>query len=274
MFSLEIECTTESTGLLVAELWEQGSAGIVELDGNRLRAFFEDEADQPSLIARFHAASWRQEEQCDWVAMSRANWLPLRVGARFFLVPDWLDDPAPEGRFRVTINPGMAFGTGIHETTQLCIEALEDYVRAGTAMLDVGTGSGILSQVAALLGAGPVWACDVDPEAVGIARDNAGPRVFIGSVDAVRSGCADLIAANISPEAIARLAPDLLRCLRPRGMALLSGFERHEVAALQILLEGCGAAVREARYKGSWALLVVTRKSDPPEPPAHHPIAD
>jgi ribosomal protein L11 methyltransferase len=114
----------------------------------------------------------------------------------------------------------MAFGTGRHETTQLCLEALETYVRPGVRVLDVGTGSGILAQAAALLGAGPVWACDIDPEAVEIARGNAGPNLFIGSVDAVRSGAAGLIAANISPEAIARLAPELLRCLRPGGVAL------------------------------------------------------
>ena len=127
---------------------------------------------------------------------------------RFFLVPEWRSDAAPEGRFRIIVNPGMAFGTGLHETTQLCLEALETYVRPGARVLDVGTGSGILAHAAALLGAGPVWACDIDPEAVEIARGNAEPNLFIGSVDAVRSAAAGVIAANISPDAIARLAPE------------------------------------------------------------------
>ena len=163
----------------------------------------------------------------------------------------------PIWRFRIVVNPGMAFGTGMHETTQLCLEALETYVRPGMRVLDVGTGSGILAQAAALLGAGPVWACDVDSEAVEIARGNSVPDVFIGSVDAVRSGAAELIAANISPEAIARLARELLRCLRPGGVALVSGFERHEAAAVGSELERCGGALGEARYKGDWALSVV-----------------
>ncbi len=258
MFSIEIDCPAEQNDLLIAELWAEGSAGIVELDGGGLRAFFEDGADRDALAGRFHAVNWRQEEQRDWVAMSRANWEPLPVGERFFLAPEWRSDPAPEGRFRIVVNPGLAFGTGMHETTQLCLEALETYVRPGVRVLDVGTGSGILAQAASLLGAGVVWACDIDPEAVRIARGNAGPNVFIGSVDAVRSEAAGLIAANISPEAIASL--DLLSCLCPGGVALLSGFERHEAAAVGAELERRGAAACETRHKGTWALLVVRAK--------------
>jgi ribosomal protein L11 methyltransferase len=259
MFSIEIRCLPEQNDMLIAELWAEGSAGIVELEGG-LRAFFEDDADRSAIAGRFHAVSWRCEEQRDWVAMSRANWEPLLVGERFFLVPQWRSDRAPEGRFRIVVNPGMAFGTGMHETTQLCLEALETYVRPGVRLLDVGTGAGILAQAAALLGAAPVWACDIDPEAVQIARGAAGPNLFIGSVDAVRSGAADLIAANISPEAIARLAPELLRCLRPGGVALVSGFERHEATAVGAELERLGGALCEVRSKGNWALLVVRGK--------------
>jgi ribosomal protein L11 methyltransferase len=258
MFSLEVAVALENpeeNDLLIAELWSAGSAGIAELEGGRLRAFFEDHADHRALVERFGPVSWREEEQCDWVAVSQTNWEPLLVGTRFLLVPEWLDHSAPKGRFRIVVNPGMAFGTGIHETTQLCMEAVETYVRPSMALLDVGTGSGILAQAAGLLGASPVWACDIDPVAIGIARFKAGPNVFIGSVDAVRSGSADVIAANISPEAITLLAPDLLRCLSPGGTALLSGFERHETAAVQAELERRGGAIRETRYKGNWALL-------------------
>jgi len=257
MFSLEIECAPERQDLLIAELWEQGSAGIAESNHTRLRAFFEDGADRQALLARFHALSWRQEEDCDWVARSRVNWEPMLVGERFFLVPEWRDDPAPARRFKIVVNPGMAFGTGVHETTQLCLEALETYVRHAMPLLDVGTGSGILSRAAALLGAAPVWACDVDPAAVSIARENAGPRVFLGSIDAVRSGCAGVIAANISPEAIAFLAPELLRCLRFGGTLLVSGFERHESGAVESAFQQHGGMIRATRLKRSWALLVV-----------------
>ena len=171
---------------------------------------------------------------------------PMEVGARFFLVPEWRDDPAPTGRFRITVNPGMAFGTGVHETTRLVMEALEDRVRPGMKVLDVGTGSGILAQAARLLGAAQVYACDIDPVAVEIAGEG-----FVGSVDAVRTAAVDLVMANISPEAIIGLARDLMRVLKPGGVLLASGFEVAEVGDVRRALGG----VHEVRKKGNWALV-------------------
>ena len=249
MFSIEIECPPEQNDMLIAELWAEGSAGIVELDGGRLRAFFEDGADRVELAGRFHAVSRRREEQRDWVAMSRANWEPLLVGERFFLVPEWRSDPAPEGRLRIAVNPGMAFGTGVHETTQLCLEALEEFVKPGDRVLDVGTGSGILARAAALLGAGKVYACDIDPVAVEIAGNG-----FVGSVNAVAASSVDLVVANISPEAIVQIAPDLVRVLRPNGILLASGLEIPEVEQVKAALP----PNREVRSKGNWALIVTS----------------
>jgi len=247
MFSLEIQCPPEERDLLIAELWELGSAGIVELDEERVRAFFEDGADRAMILGRYPGSTARIEEQRDWVQASRDLLQPRLVGGHFFLVPEWRDDPTPAGRFRLTVNPGMAFGTGVHETTQLCLEALEDYLQPGMTVLDVGAGSGILGRGARLLGAARVYSCDVDPVAVEVAGDG-----FVGSAEAVRGQIADLAVANISPEAIIELAPDLLRSLRPGGILLASGFETHEVDAVQRALP----AVREIRTKGSWALAV------------------
>jgi ribosomal protein L11 methyltransferase len=248
MFSLEIDCDAADRDLLIAELWEQGSAGIVELNPQTVRAFFEDDADRRALLALYPGARERVEEQRDWVAESQDMLQPMLVGRRFFLVPEWRDDPAPEGRFRIAVNPGMAFGTGVHETTRLCIEAMEDYLQPGMSVLDVGTGQGILARAARLLGADRVIACDIDPIAVEIAGEG-----FIGSVDAVRSQSADLVLANISPEAITQLAPDLLRVRRTGGVLLASGFELNEVAQVTAALDGA----REVRTKGNWALAVV-----------------
>ena len=164
------------------------------------------------------------EANRDWVQSARDLLQPMEVGARFFLAPDWRNDPTPAGRFRIVVNPGMAFGTGVHETTQLCLEALEEFVKAGDRVLDVGTGSGILAQAAALLGAGKVYACDTDPVAVEIAGSG-----FVGSVNAVATASVDLVVANISPEAIVQIAPDLVRVLRPNGFLLVSGLETPEV---------------------------------------------
>ena len=178
---------------------------------------------------------------------------PMAVGQHFFLVPVWRDDPAPEGRFRIAVNPGMAFGTGVHETTQLCIEALEEYVKPGMVVLDVGTGSGILAQAAGLLGAARKIACDTDPVAIRIAGEG-----FIGSVDAVASASCDLVVANISPEGIIALARDLFRVLNAGGVLLASGFELHEANQVKACLPGFG----EVREKRNWALLAVTRAPD------------
>lgn len=246
MFSLEIECDPEDRDLLIAELWEQGSAGIAELSSNRVRAFFD--GDRRALLARYPGSVLREEEDRDWVQSARDLLQPMEVGERFFLVPEWRDDPTPPGRFRITINPGMAFGTGVHETTRLCIEALERYLRPGMRVLDVGTGSGILAKAASLLGAARVYACDVDEIAVEIAGFG-----FVGSVDAVADGAADIVVANISPEAIVALAPDLLRARRPGGILLASGFEGHEVARVAAALP----PAREVREKGNWALLAI-----------------
>ncbi|HEY7390739.1 MAG TPA: 50S ribosomal protein L11 methyltransferase, partial [Bryobacteraceae bacterium] len=124
MFSIEISCPPERLDLLIADLWEQGCAGITELSGGTVRAFFEDGAEPESLLARYPEAIVRAEDERDWVREARELLQPMAVGERFFLIPEWRDDPAPEGRFRITVNPGMAFGTGVHETTQLALEAL------------------------------------------------------------------------------------------------------------------------------------------------------
>ena len=249
MFSLEIACHPDDRDFLIAELWENGCEGIVELTPDSLRAFFDDSAPRRTLRERYPGARERQEEPRDWVATARGMLQPIAVGRRFFLVPEWRDDPAPAGRFRLAVNPGMAFGTGFHESTQLCIEALEDFVRPGCAVLDVGTGSGILARVASLLGAGRVVACDVDPEAVRIAGFG-----FVGSVDSVASAAADVVVANINPETIAAFAAHLLRVRKPGGTLLLSGIESHELDAL---LAALPVAPREIRRKLDWVLLVV-----------------
>ena len=249
MFSLEIECDPEDRELLIADLWDHHSAGIAELSAARVRAFFEDSEDYSQLLQLFPGSTLRIEEPRDWVQAARDLLQPMEVGARFFLAPAWRDDPTPAGRFRIVVNPGMAFGTGAHETTRLCLEALEEFVKPGASVLDVGTGSGILAQAAALLGAGKVYACDTDPVAVQIAGSG-----FVGSVDAVAPAAVDVVVANINPEVIVRIAPDLVRVLRPGGVLLASGLELSEVTPVKAALP----PAREVRQKAGWALIVTS----------------
>jgi ribosomal protein L11 methyltransferase len=247
MFSIEVECDPSDRDLLIAELWEQGSQGIVERSSSCVRAFFDDDR-RKALKSLYPGATLRIEEDRDWVQAARDMLQPIAVGRRFFLVPEWRDDPAPDGRFRITVNPGMAFGTGVHETTQLAMEALEEFVRPGVTVLDVGTGQGILAKAAALLGAGKVHACDIDPVAVEITGSG-----FVGSVDAVADSTCDVVVANISPEAIVALAGDLQRVCRPGATLLVSGFELPEIDQVKAAFP----AVKEVREKGNWALIVV-----------------
>ena len=212
MFVLELTCTDAERDLLSSALWDRETTGIVETSEG-LRAFFNHDALIPELLAEFarFAPVTAPVFDEDWIGYARAQTHPMLVGEKLFLAPEWRDDPTPEGRMRIGINPGLAFGTGSHETTRMCLEWLEVNVRVGLTVCDIGTGSGILSEAAAMFGAGRVIACDIDPIAVGIARDNiaraAGSHVvYTGSVTAVAPGIVDLLLANISPDWIAALA--------------------------------------------------------------------
>ena len=262
MFSLYVECRQEEKDLLVAELWESGSVGITELDeapGGRcgLRAFF-DQPDTSKLVRDFErfGATASAEEDCDWIEVARARLPPILVGNRFFLVPEWRDDPTPPGRLRIEVNPGLAFGTGAHESTQLCLERLEQELRPGMAVLDVGMGAGILAKAAELLGARHVFGCDIDPVAVEIARRKLS---FVGSVDAMRAAGVDLVTANISAEAIIHLALDLLRAIRPGGIVIAGGIELPEAGDVERALRDAGAAIRSSHVKGNWMALVAAK---------------
>ncbi len=238
MFSLLLRCAAEEEDGLAAGLSEAGTAGIVEEPGG-WRAFFADDAAVEAMAARFAAFApvARREADVDWERATRESFPALEIGERFFLVPPWSEEAAPAGRLRLTIEPGMACGTGWHPCTQLCLEAMETRVRAGGTFLDVGCGSGILSEAARLLGAARIVACDIDEEAVRVARERIAEPMFVGSVEAVRAGFADVTAANISSEAVEEMAADLQRARKRGGALILSGFREDDVPALPFAVE-------------------------------------
>jgi ribosomal protein L11 methyltransferase len=250
LFSLLFRLAPEREDYLIAELAECGTAGITEEDGG-LRAFFDASSDSRSLLSRFaeFAPEVRQEAPTDWAQVSRDAWPPLPVGQRFYLIPPWRrDEPTPPGRLRLEISPGMACGTGRHPATQLCLQAIERYVQPGDCVLDVGTGSGILARAAALMGAECVIACDIDPEAVRVARECCDSPLFVGSIDAVLSHWADIIIANIDAASIELLAPELQRVRKPESILILSGFPAGEIPE--------GFTPKETLQQGEWLCLI------------------
>jgi ribosomal protein L11 methyltransferase len=217
--------------MLVAELQECGTAGLTEEEAG-VRAFFERDDDVVSLLQRFAELlpEFREEQTTDWERVTREAWPPICVGERFFLVAPWdTSEPAPPGRLRLEIYPGMACGTGRHPATQLCLRAIERCVQPGMRVLDVGSGSGILSDAAKLMGADRVIGCDIDPEAVGIARERVTVPMFVGSADAVRSRWADVIVANIDGATLERIGPELERVRKHGSTLILSGFPEWDI---------------------------------------------
>ena len=249
MFSLLLQSDPDSEDLLIAELGEAGTAGIVEEEG-RIRAFFDDACDPSGLLQRFagFAPELRHEPSVDWEQATREAWPPLLIGRRFFLVAPWSDAQTPAGRLRLEIYPGMACGTGRHPATQLCLEAMEEQIQPGDRVLDVGAGSGILSAAASLLGAGRVAGCDVDRDAVEIARERVHLPLFTGSADAVCSNWADVIVANIDSATIERLAPELTRVRKPQSTLILSGFPEWDLPE--------GFSARKTLQSGQWRCLI------------------
>jgi len=195
--------------LVALRLWEAGTLGVTEGDGF-FDAFFED----VEVASKFGEPKAIQE--VDWVARTEESFPPLLVGEKFFVTAPWRTEPTPPGRLRLVINPGAQCGTGYHRCTQLCLEAMEKLIHPGDSVLDVGSGSGILSLAARLLGAGRVVSCDTDPDAAGPAS------FFVGSVDAVRSDAFDVVVANINEDVMGPMLPDFVRVARKR---ILSGFQ-------------------------------------------------
>jgi len=203
----------------------------------------------------------------DWLAEWKKDWQPVEVG-RFIVAPPWIESEpgavatgSSRDQLVIRIEPGMAFGTGTHETTRLCLKAIEKYFRGGS-FLDVGTGTGILAIAAAKMFPGArVEACDTDAEAVLIARENArlngvGEQIdfSVGTVEAQTSS-ADLVCANLTAPVIVGLLPELLGATC--GRLILSGILAEQRDLVQSRLLELGADGFEIEQDGEWISLTV-----------------
>lgn len=203
-------------------------------------------------------------KQEDWQNAWRKYYHPMEVGQRLAIVPSWQEyDTA---RVKLVLDPGLAFGTGGHETTYLCLEALDRLVQGGERVLDIGTGSGILAIAALKLGAAAAEGVDIDPVAVRTAGENAALNgvadkltVLVGDLSDQASGTYQIITANIVANAIMSLAPAVPGLLAEGGVFIASGIidtRRDEVAAA---LRAAGLHVQEICEKRGWECILCTK---------------
>jgi ribosomal protein L11 methyltransferase len=203
----------------------------------------------------------REVEARDWLGEWKKSWQPVRVGARFVVAPPWSEVENDADQILIRIEPGMAFGTGTHETTRLCLEAIEKYFD-GASFLDVGTGTGVLAIAAARLRPrARVEACDTDAEAVEIARENARLNGVADRID-FRTGSvndetasADFVCANLTADVIVPLLPSLVGATC--GRLVLSGILATQAAEVRAALAALGVRDSETRAAGEWVAIII-----------------
>ncbi|MFP4477566.1 MAG: 50S ribosomal protein L11 methyltransferase [Desulfatibacillaceae bacterium] len=233
------------------------------LEGMRARAGRELEALAGSLgIAWDVACSLHSEEE--WAHAWKRYFHPQRITSRVVVKPTWETYEPEPGQVVVEIDPGMAFGTGTHATTSLCIRMLDEVVTAGCRFLDVGTGSGILMAVAARLGAGALVGTDNDPAALAVARDNLvlngvpeGAWVLheANLADGLPSGRYDVVCANITADPVMRLIPQLPPYMAEGAVFVASGIITAKRDAVLERLETCGFSIQKVQGKDGWCAV-------------------
>ncbi|MFO7321200.1 MAG: 50S ribosomal protein L11 methyltransferase [Chloroflexota bacterium] len=212
---------------------------------------------------------YRQVAEEDWAEAWKAHYHPVRLGRRLLVRPLWIDVETGPDDIVVALDPGMAFGTGTHPTTHLCLEALEDLTQPGAQVLDLGCGSGILAIAAAKLGAAHVLAVDNDPIAVRTTIENAAQngvsdRITAqeGSLDTVLGSARrfDLVAANLIAKIILNMSEQGLgEIVRPGGVAVFSGIIQEQVAEIEAALRKCGLEPYRQRAMGDWVAIEARR---------------
>lgn len=212
-----------------------------------------------------HRISTTKVDENDWAESWKKYYKPIRIGRRILIMPSWEEDVSLENDIVIELDPGMAFGTGTHETTMMCTEALEDYVKPYSTVYDIGTGSGILGIVAAKLGATKVLGVDLDPVCVKVANENIEMNnvedvveIKNGDLLEVVEGKADIIVSNIIAEIIAGMTPDLKNYLNRGGIFITSGIIIEKISLVEKALIENGFKILEIKKLNSWACIIAT----------------
>lgn len=252
-----------------------------------VKAYLAVDADAPTKRRKIEEGLWhlsqiwdvipeptfREVPDQDWNKLWKAQIPVLELGHHVVIKPSWRDYAAEETDIVLEMNPGMAFGTGLHPTTQLCATVVEERAAPGVSVLDLGTGTGILAMIAAKLGAAPVLGVDNDPDAIQAAQRNVNANgltdqitLRLGSLDQVDDAY-DIVLANILAPIIIRMAGGgLVRRMRPGGHIIASGILEAQTADVVAALEAAGLRMVEQRQQDTWMVLIATRPSTPASP--------
>ncbi len=258
-------------------VWDYHSFGEVSLTGTTVvKGYFAENQELNEKLSRLDQGlnellerfpSWwflvkgitLQEE--DWATAWKVYFKPVRLGQHLIIKPSWEEVTPLPGDIVLELDPGMAFGTGNHATTTLCLAMLEEIVRPGMKVFDLGTGSGILAVAAAKLGA-EVVAVDLDVVAVQVAKENVKlnkvvdqVQVLKGDLGTVLSGQAELVVANIIADVIILLLADLPRLLHPQGEFLASGIIEYRAPEVENAMMVNGLEIVERREDSGWILI-------------------
>lgn len=203
----------------------------------------------------------------DWTESWKAAFKPFRLGEHMVVKPSWETAELRPGDHVIEIDPGMAFGTGTHETTGMCVALVEKYVKPGDRVIDIGTGTGILAIAAAHMGAGPVLATDLDAVAVRVAAENVRVNGFEGVID-VRCGdlldvvqeSGDVVIANIIADVIIMLAAPVRQRIVDGGLFICSGISAQRLDDVLAALKDAGYRVLEALTQGEWCAVAARKR--------------
>ncbi|WP_373480088.1 50S ribosomal protein L11 methyltransferase [Geminocystis sp.] len=215
--------------------------------------------------------TWKLIDDEDWASSWKDHWQPMEIGDRFCIYPAWIEVPEVLDRIVIRLDPGSAFGTGVHATTQLCLESLE--MRLGEPekeliIADIGCGSGILSIGARFLGAKQVFATDIDPLATRATKENMelnavdNIEIFDGSIELLKlvpNLKFDGIVCNILAEVIKTMIPDMPEIIKPDGWVILSGILVDQSIEIATILEKNGWTIAALWKRGEWCCLNARR---------------
>lgn len=273
--ALDIEDPNDIIELLNnKEKWDFFGIELKDLDLEKIKikAYFSEEEDIVSILSSLKI---RIEEEglgtVDTVEIEDEDYLnnwkkyfkPFKIGKNIIIKPSWEDYKAKEEDIIIDIDPGMAFGTGTHETTSLCIEALETYLKKDDIVYDIGCGSGILSIVSAKLGAEKITSIDLDPLCVKISKENIlnnnlqdKIEVKKGNLLDVVEGKADLIVANIIAEAIITMSDSIGEYIKSGGVFISSGIILSKKDSVVEALERNNFKIYETKTQGEWVSII------------------